>query len=213
MSRKRVKSEGFSQIGVKKMKEIEELENGKLVFHSYDALKAYCDDVNNPLDKVVLGEEITALCGYDEFSEDIVGLFENSKRTNEQFAGIENWDVSNVTDMYCMFKNAYSFNQPLNNWDVSKVEDMSYMFHGTESFNQPLDGWDVSNVKYMQGTFNCAFNFNQPLNSWNVSNVRNMSSMFEEASAFNQPLNSWDVSNVENMSDMFHYATTGMCRM
>ena len=43
------------------MEEIEQLENGKLLFHSYDALKKYCDDVNNPLDKVVLGEEITAL--------------------------------------------------------------------------------------------------------------------------------------------------------
>ena len=35
------------------MEEIEQLENGKLLFHSYDALKKYCDDVNNPLDKVV----------------------------------------------------------------------------------------------------------------------------------------------------------------
>ena len=43
------------------MEEIEELENGKLMFHSYEALKEYCDDVNNPLDKVVLGEEIVSL--------------------------------------------------------------------------------------------------------------------------------------------------------
>ena len=61
------------------MKEIEELENGKLVFHSYDALKAYCDDVNNPLDKVVLGEEITALNSEDE-NGNVEGLFEDSGR-------------------------------------------------------------------------------------------------------------------------------------
>ena len=48
------------------MEEIEQLENGKLMFHSYEALKKYCDDVDNPLDKVVLGEEITALNSEDE---------------------------------------------------------------------------------------------------------------------------------------------------
>ena len=130
------------------MKEIEHLENGKLMFHSYEALKKYCDDVDNPLDKVVLGEEITALCGYDEFSEDIVGLFENSKRTNEQFAGIENWDVSNVTDMNGMFCFAENFNQPIGNWDVSKVTNMYGMFKGAEKFNQPLDNWNLSNKPY-----------------------------------------------------------------
>ena len=60
------------------MEEIEQLENGKLMFHSYEALKAYCDDVNNPLDKVVLGEEITALNSKDEIGFSIEGLFEDS---------------------------------------------------------------------------------------------------------------------------------------
>ena len=40
------------------MKEIEELENGKLMFHSYKALKKYCNKSDNPLDVVVLGKEI-----------------------------------------------------------------------------------------------------------------------------------------------------------
>ena len=47
-----------------------------------------------------------------------------------------NWDVSNVTSMYRMFKGATSFNQPLN-WNVSKVTDMRWMFEAS-SFNQPL---------------------------------------------------------------------------
>ena len=34
---------------------------------------------------------------------------------------ISNWDVSNVTTMVEMFKNATSFNQDLSNWDVSNV--------------------------------------------------------------------------------------------
>ena len=82
----------------RKMKEIEQLENGKLIFHSYDALKEYCDKPENPLDRVVLGNEITALCAEDDVGY-IHGLFKDSKRTNEQFKGIEGWDVSNVTNM------------------------------------------------------------------------------------------------------------------
>ena len=58
---------------------MEELENGKLLFHSYEALKRYCDDPYNPLDKVVLGEEITALNSKDEIGFSIEGLFEDSE--------------------------------------------------------------------------------------------------------------------------------------
>src|SRR5690606_29004357 len=103
---------------------------------------------------------------------------------------IGNWDVSNVTDMSGIFYGASSFNQPLNDWDVSNVTDMSLMFYST-SFNHPLDNWDVSNVTDMSGMFNSASSFNQPLDNWNVSNVTNMSVMFNEgneASSFNQPL-------------------------
>ena len=43
--------------------------------------------------------------------------------------------VSNVTDMYHMFQNASSFNQPLNHWNVSNVRYIGGMFRGAESFN------------------------------------------------------------------------------
>ena len=94
------------------MKDIELLD-GKLMFHSYKALKTYCDNPDNPLDVVVLGKEIDSLHR----------LFYSSSRTNEQFAGIENWDVSNVKDMSGMFCFAENFNQPLNNWDLSRDPD------------------------------------------------------------------------------------------
>ena len=60
-----------------------------------------------------------------------------------------NWDVSNVTNMYGMFKEAKSFNQDIGNWDVSNVTDMSYMFLDAASFNQDIGNWDVSNVTDM----------------------------------------------------------------
>ena len=54
------------------------------------------------------------------------------------FGKIENWDVSNVTNMSSLFANAHSFNQPLNKWNVSNVTDIWGMFDGASSFNQPL---------------------------------------------------------------------------
>ena len=77
----------------------------------------------------------------------------------------------------------------INNWDVSNVTDMYKMFEEATSFNQPLNKWNVSNVKNMHGMFANASSFNQPLNSWNVSNVTNMRYMFYHARSFNQPLN------------------------
>ena len=59
-------------------------------------------------------------------------------------AHVARQNLSKVTDMYAMF-NATSFNQPLNNWNVSNVTDMWCMFRHATSFNQPLNNWNVSN--------------------------------------------------------------------
>ncbi len=99
-----------------------------------------------------------------------------------------------------------NFNQPLNDWDVSKVENMDCMFCMAISFNQLLNDWDVSNVTTMESMFNGANNFNQPLNDWDVSKVENMFAMFCKAKKFNQSLNDWDVSKVKTMHAMFGYA-------
>ena len=47
--------------------------------------------------------------------------------------------MSNLNDMNSMFTGATSFNQPLNNWNVSNVTNMSEMFSALEviNFNQP----------------------------------------------------------------------------
>ena len=187
------------------MEEIDQLENGKLVFHSYEALKTYCDNPDNPLDRVVLGKEITALNSEDE-NGGIKGLFEYSKRTNKQFNGIADWDVSKVKDMSLMFYVAKNFNQPIDNWDVSNVESMSGMFWGAKNFNQPIGNWDVSKVTNMYGMFKGAEKFNQLLEKWNVSKVKDMSCMLDGAKSFNQPIGNWDVSKVSNMYGMFYGA-------
>ncbi|NIT59391.1 MAG: BspA family leucine-rich repeat surface protein, partial [Aliifodinibius sp.] len=42
-----------------------------------------------------------------------------------------------------MFDSAENFNQDINNWDVSDVSDMSYAFSSAISFTGDLNGWDV----------------------------------------------------------------------
>lgn len=138
---------------------------------------------------------------------DMSNLFSNSDRTNSEFEGIEDWDVSKVEDMSLMFYGCRSFNRDINKWDVSKVTNMYGMFTCCECFNKPLDKWDVSNVKEMKAMFQNATNFNQDISSWNTRRVEDMCCMFNNATNFNQYIGSWNTSSVENMSSMFEYAT------
>ena len=116
---------------------------------------------------------------------------------------LSSWDVSSVTDMSRMFLGASRFNRPLTSWDVSSVTNMSRMFSDASSFNGDLSGWDVSSVTRMNGMFSGARAFNQPLNSWNTSSLTNIRAMFFGAHAFNQPLNSWNTSSVTDMRSVF----------
>jgi len=132
----------------------------------------------------------------------MIQTFENTRAFNRP---LNNWDVSNVTDMTSMFASS-AFNQPIDNWVVENVTNMSQMFRSA-SFNQPIGTWNVSAVTNMARMFERNSAFNQPLNNWTVDNVTDMSSMFDGGSGtlskFNQPLNLWNVSAVTNMSGMF----------
>lgn len=152
------------------------------------------------------------------------GAFANADL--ETINRMNEWDVSNVTDMSDMFHYAEFFNEDITDWDVSNVEDMSNMFAIANAFNQPIGNWDVSSVTDMSGMFieddflarpaaqNKGFNvteesdwdewgFDHPIGDWDVSNVTDMTGMFSGAFKFNQPIGDWDVSNVTEMSGIF----------
>ncbi|CCG56147.1 lipoprotein [Brachyspira pilosicoli WesB] len=174
-------------------------------------MKKYKPTTKTELKKLVFTDGIKLYDVDTSLITDMSKLFYESKR--KDFEGIEDWDVSNVTNMDMMFAymgynmlvrySSIDFDQDLSNWNVSKVTSMNNMFAYCSNFDQPLDNWDVSNVEDMSFMFCGAKEFNQPLNSWNTSKVKNMRGMFQECEFFNQPLDKWDTSNVEDMSNMF----------
>ena len=112
---------------------------------------------------------------------------------------ITNWDVSSVTNMAGMFEDSI-FNGDISDWDVSNVRDMAYMFAASK-YNGDISKWDVSNVTNMSGMF-YGSSFTGDISSWDVSNVRAMSYMFEK-SIYNGDLSKWDVSNVKRFTHIF----------
>ena len=134
----------------------------------------------------------------------MTSMFRNATSFNQP---IDHWDVSGVKRMNMMFDSAAAFNQPLNSWDVGEVTTMNRMFYRAAAFNQDLDRWDTGLVTDMAEMFQEAFAFNGALNGWDVKNVTTMSSMFYRASAFNHPLDGWEPVNVTNMAFMFNGAT------
>ncbi|WP_344925155.1 BspA family leucine-rich repeat surface protein [Aquimarina addita] len=132
-------------------------------------------------------------------------MFRNATSFN---GDLSNWDVSNVYQFDSTFANASAFNGGISNWDISKATSMAFMFLGATSFNQDIGNWDVSNITRLESTFNGASSFNQNISNWDVSNVSNMSLLFKDATAFNQDISSWDVSNTIGMVRIFEGATS-----
>lgn len=85
-------------------------------------------------------------------------------------------DLSAVTNMSRMFKDADTFNPDISNWNTSNVTNMEELFAGADTFNQNLGAWNVSNVTNMTGIFSyCGLSSNyytQTLHGWYINGVQ-----------------------------------------
>ena len=61
----------------------------------------------------------------------------------KNYGYINDWDVSNVTNMSELFKNKKEFNDDISKWDVSNVINMESMFKNAESFNRCIINWNT----------------------------------------------------------------------
>ena len=121
-------------------------------------------------------------------------------KQRKDYSGIENWDVSNATNMRGMF-DCSNFNGDIGKWDVSNVKNMSFMFANTDYFNNDISKWNVSNVTNMEQMFRNSV-FNQNICNWNVCNCLNMNAMFY-GSKFNQNLSKWTINDECFIDQMF----------
>jgi hypothetical protein len=117
-----------------------------------------------------------------------------------KFSDASNLCVSLITDMSYLFQYEPFFNDRIDNWDVSNVTNMKGMFYWT-IFNQPIGNWDVSKVTNMEGMFYSS-DFNKDICNWNVSKVKNMAAMFCN-SKFNKSICNWDISGAETYEGIF----------
>ena len=129
--------------------------------------------------------------------------------SNDHFSSfngiIGDWDVSSVTSMSQMFKDADAFTgKNFYKWDTSKVRDMSGMFEHATMFNAQIGGWDVSSVKKMNVMFQNAFSFNQDLSSWDVSSCTDFTRMFAGTldKGMDNDISMWSVKNGARQSNI-----------
>jgi len=125
---------------------------------------------------------------------------------------ISSWNTAKVTNMYEMFNEAKAFNQDIkrdgDSWNTGLVTDMTNMFYKATAFNGNISNWDTSSAKLMGRVFGGCGVFDQDISSWDVSKVTTMQSLFSRADAFNQDIGSWNTAKVTNMSGMFGGATS-----
>ena len=136
---------------------------------------------------------------------DMSELFFN--RTLPVGLDLNEWDVSNVTNMEGLFGNCVNIPR-IGAWITDRVTNMSGMFAGDENearveINQDLSGWSTGNVTSMRFMFaNCEFVHETGIGNWDTTNVTDMGAMFADSN-FNQAIGRWNTSNVTDMNNMF----------
>ena len=82
---------------------------------------------------------------FNQAITDILAQDPNGDYDLAPYGKIQNWNVSQVTNMSFAFNQA-TFNGNISAWDTRSVTNMRFMFSGALAFNQPIGNWDVSKV-------------------------------------------------------------------
>ncbi|MCC4435405.1 BspA family leucine-rich repeat surface protein [Limosilactobacillus reuteri] len=134
--------------------------------------------------------------------------FANNSFTNLQ--GLENWNVSHVTDMGVIFMSDANLTDisALANWDTSNVTDLNRAFNVNPALTSlhGLENWNTSNVTNLNATFANEGSLvdASAIANWNTSNVTNMSVLFAGSNAQYIDFSNWDFSKVTSASNVIN---------
>ena len=162
--------------------------NDGKIYHpkSFDELRKIIED---RYDKLGPGTKQNPI-DFNDIDVSNIDSFYNKKTYNGifdytffKYIDISDWDVSNVTDMSCMFFRCEELESvgDLSGWDVSNIESMRNMFYECEALKSvgDISKWNVSNVTDMTRMFCWCKSFNQDISDWDVSNVKGMVAVFD----------------------------------
>lgn len=126
--------------------------------------------------------------------------------------GLENMDVSQVTNMAGMFDNCSSLTSlDLSSWDTSNLDFMNFAFEGCSSLESlNVSGWKTDKVTSMKWLFlGCSSLKHLDLSTWRTDKVENMYMLFDGCSSLESlDLTGWKVNNVTDMHAMFSGCNT-----
>lgn len=151
---------------------------------------------NDIIDDVIIDGSVIA-------NTDSTALF--GRLDAESISGLENIDVSNVTDMGYMFSQMTNLsNLDLSSWDTSSVTNMTVMFAQNNFSNVDLGTWETENVTDMYAMFAMTPNLTSLATpNWNTEKVTTMQGMFMGASALTElDFTGWNTANVADMTMM-----------
>ena len=122
---------------------------------------------------------------------------------------IENWDMSNVTNMSGMFRQTFLFDENIGDWDVSNITSFFNMFANASNFNNggssTINNWNVSNMVLSRNMFDGATSFNQNIGSWDVTSLSIANNMLDDSNLsvanYDSLLIGWESQNVLNNVD------------
>ncbi|WP_341225821.1 BspA family leucine-rich repeat surface protein [uncultured Arcticibacterium sp.] len=131
-------------------------------------------------------------------------MFKNAANFNDD---LSSWRVGSVNDMQELFQDATAFNGDISTWDVQNVSNMNAIFRNATNFNSDISGWETPSLVFLNRAFSGAATFNQEIGNWDVSQVKSLAGTFGGATLFNGDISNWNISaNVTNMSFMFFNA-------
>ena len=175
------------------------------ITHTYASPGTYTVSISGTFTRFMAGADAQKLLSVEQWGDQewtsMASAFEDA--SNFVINATDRPNLSQVTSMVSMFRNASAFNQDISQWDVAAVTNMGGMFRNASAFNQAIGQWNVAAVTNMGGMFRNASAFNQDISQWNVAAVTDMGYMFSGATAFNQAIGQWNVAAVTNMSSMF----------